>query len=467
MQKNTTDNAVATPADSRYKYQVGTLRYTMAGLVIVSGWMIWGGICFNFMQGVFGTLMPLQLNEIKASPMAMTLLISTIPAVLAFVLVPIISFKSDRCRSRWGRRKPFIILTAPFLVIALGLLGYVRQIFQYISAHPETVARFHLSPLNASLVVIGVLVAVFMFFDDFVNSVAWYLVADVIPQNVMGRYNAVAGLIGTGAGMLWNGFVMKYCTPDYALYIYWGVALLYLFGYGLMCLFVKEGEYPPVAADAKRKNRFAGIAVFFQECFGHPMYMALFLFTGAWAITNACGTFRILWSTQTVGLSMAQLGMIGLYCGPITMILAIPVGYVVDRFTPMRVLIAATVLIIPVTLANLLVHNFTSALIVALVNLPIISLWDATTQPLMIQILPKAKYGQFCSANSMVRSIIRICAPIAGAVYVGWMNRRWESIFYWQCGWMLVAFGFLLYLYAQFRKHGGPYNYVAPEPKME
>lgn len=446
------------------KYQVGTLRYTAAGVVIVCGWMIWGNVCFGFMQGLFGILMPLQLNDIKASPLAMGLLIGTIPAALAFVIVPIISYKSDRTRTRWGRRKPYIVWTAPFLVVTLGLLGYVRHIHQFMLAHPDLPSRFHLSPLNGSLVLIGSLVVLFMFFDDFVNSVAWYLVADVIPMNVMGRYNAVAGLIGTGAGMLWNGFVMKYCTPDYAQYIYWAVALFYFFGYGLMCVFVREGEYPPVPRDEKRASRFAGMATFFRECFSHPLYLALFLFNGVWAITNACQTFRILFSTQTVGLSMEQLGMIGVYCGPVSMALAVPVGYVVDRFTPLRVLVVATLLIIPVTFANLWVHDFRSALIVALVNLPVNALWDATTQPMMIQMLPTAKYGQFCSANSMVRSLIRIGAPLVGAAYMELMNRHWERIFYWQCGWMVVAFGFLMFLYVLYRKHGGPQHYVAPDP---
>ena len=465
MQNNIPDSTPAAPTGPQYKYQVGTLQYTTAGLVIVCGWLIWGNICFGFMQNVFGTLMTLQLNDIHASAMSMGILTGSIPAALAFILVPIISFKSDRYRSRWGRRKPFIIWTAPFLVLALGSLGYIRHINQYMTTHAGWLATYHLEPLTASLIIIGAMVLVFMFFDDFVNSVAWYLIADVVPKNVMGRYNAVSGMIVTGATMLWNGLVLRFCTPDYAVYIYWGVALLYLIGYGLLCVFVKEGEYPPPLPDEQRVNRFAIVRVYFRECFSEPLYLAFFAFSSVWAISNACGGFRILFTTETVGLSMAQIGIVAASVGPLAMALALPIGWLIDRFTPMRVLLVATVLIIPATFANIWVHDFGSSMIIAFINVPICALWDATAQPLMVQMLPRAKYGQFASANSMMRSLIRIGAPIAGAAYVEYMHKKWVCIFYWQCAWMLVAFFVLIYLYILYCRHGGPHAYVAPEPK--
>ncbi len=448
------------------KYTVGTLRYTTAGLVVVGGWMIWGNVCFSLMQSVFSTLMTIQLRDIQASPGAMGLLIGTIPAALTFVLVPIISFKSDRYRSRWGRRKPFIIWTAPFLVLALGSLGYVRDIHQFMNDHADWLAGHHLAPITASLGVIGVLVVLFIFFDDFVNSVAWYLITDVIPAKVMGRYNAIGLLVTAGANMLWSRFVIPHYTPEDARYVYWGAALLYFVGYGLMCVFVKEGDYPPPPETEQRASRFGGLTRYFRECFSHPMYLALFGFTAVLAVSNACNTWRILFVRETVGLSMAQYGMVLFYCAPLSMALALPVGYLVDRFTPVRMLMVATALLVPMTLANFWVHDYRSMLILSLVSLPANAAWDAAMQPMLVQLLPRAQYGQFCSANSMVRSLIRIGAPMVGAAYITFMHQDWVRIFYWQGFWLLGSLGVLFLLYAQYRKNGGPYHYVAPVPTV-
>ncbi len=59
---------------------------------------------------------------------------STLPNIINSVFNPIVSFKSDRYRSRWGRRIPFIVMTLPFLVLSLIGLGYTSVLGRWVSA---------------------------------------------------------------------------------------------------------------------------------------------------------------------------------------------------------------------------------------------------------------------------------------------------------------------------------------------
>jgi len=67
---------------------------------------------------------------------------------------------------------------------------------------------------------------------------------------------------------------------------------------------------------------------------------------------------------------------------------------------------------------------------------------------MMIQILPRAKYGQFPPANSMVRNIINMFIGSVGAFYLDHIvHNKWRMIFIWQVTWMIVALVMLLYVY--------------------
>ena len=77
--------------------------------------------------------------------------------------------KSDRYRSQWGRRIPFILFTIPFLTLSLILIGlrddcgaWVHQVF--FAGSKITKAAFIITLL-------AIFTACFDLFNMFVNSV--------------------------------------------------------------------------------------------------------------------------------------------------------------------------------------------------------------------------------------------------------------------------------------------------------
>ena len=106
------------------RFKVGTLIYSKAGLITLFLFLLWGDFCFTLMETVVPSIMPLKLNAMGASNWALGLIVTTIPNLMNTAINPFISFRSDRFRSKWGRRIPFLAGATPFLVVFLILLGY-------------------------------------------------------------------------------------------------------------------------------------------------------------------------------------------------------------------------------------------------------------------------------------------------------------------------------------------------------
>ncbi len=125
-------SAPASPGAGASRMRVGTLSYTRAGLITLFVYLLWGDFCFTLMETVVPSIMPLKFHAIGAPNWVLGLVLTTIPNLMNTVINPFISFRSDRLRSRWGRRIPFLMGATPFLVVFLTLLGYAEPIAKWI-----------------------------------------------------------------------------------------------------------------------------------------------------------------------------------------------------------------------------------------------------------------------------------------------------------------------------------------------
>ena len=222
-------------------YHCGTLTYTKAGLFVLFAWLLWGDFCFTMMEAVVPTILPLKLKALGCSNTLMAVIMTAAPGVLNMTVCPYVSFKSDRYRSRWGRRIPFIIWTMPFLCASLALIGLSDDICGLLQRNSEFLRTF--TPATITIVLVAVFLIMFQFFNMFVGSVFWYLFNDVVPAQFLARFMGLFRIVGTGAGAIYNFFVFKYAGSHMREIFVWA-AVLYLVGFGMACLMIKEGQYP-------------------------------------------------------------------------------------------------------------------------------------------------------------------------------------------------------------------------------
>ncbi len=108
-------------------YRIGTLSYTKTALITLFIWMLWGDFCFWMMEALTPTLLPLMLKNHNANNLTIGLLVGSLPSLLNFIINPIVSTSSDRTRSRWGRRIPYLMFSSPFVVFFSDSAGLERQ----------------------------------------------------------------------------------------------------------------------------------------------------------------------------------------------------------------------------------------------------------------------------------------------------------------------------------------------------
>ena len=101
------------------KLVCGTLKYTIKTLIFASIWLMIGGMTLALCAWLPSRLLPIQLLDIGATDAQKSFILSIIGGVLNVIVCPIVGYKSDRYRSKWGRRIPFILMSLPFFALAL------------------------------------------------------------------------------------------------------------------------------------------------------------------------------------------------------------------------------------------------------------------------------------------------------------------------------------------------------------
>lgn len=467
-------------------YTIGTLRYSMSSLFILFGWLLWGDFCFQIMETVIPHIFPLYMQKLPdeagpglgASAKLTTLFYMTIPSIFGIILGPVVAFKSDRHRGKWGRRIPYIFWTIPLMVIPLIGLGFSEDYHQYFqtSSIPRMLG---IEPLTATLTVIGIFMVIFCFGNEFVNTVFWFLYADTVPKQFLARFLSLFRMVTHVALMLFNFFLVPYMLVGMK-WVYLGCAILYGVGFTLMCLFVKEGEYPPPEKlEETTKTGIMGniqsiwiqIKTYIVQCFRYKIYWATYAFTIISACAGAASIGMGVFTLQALHISLKVSGPFSAGFGLIGILLAYPCGWIADRFSPMRALVVLSALSAPLSILSFFfLQDLHSWVIFAGVNVVVGGLLSAASAPFTIIIFPRDKYGQFASCNGMMKSLSRLVIPLLGAAFIDYMvtnpdgsknidNYRWSYM--WTGIANLLAWASLVWVFILWKKHGGE-NYVAP-----
>ncbi len=383
---------------------VGTLTYTATGLGILFFWLLLGDFAIMMRErAAFPSVMEL-LRQHHASDTTMSILFSALPAIIGIFLGPIISYKSDRYRSRWGRRIPFLIIPTPIGALAMVGIGCCPWIGTQLSNLLGSV-----SP-GIDFCVLSLFCIFWIIFECAVIitlAIFTGLINDVVPHGLLGRFYGCFRIVSLGAGIIFNYWIFK-LTETHLFEIFAGVGLLFGGGFVLMCLMVKEGDYPPPQAEEGASSRgfFSNVKVYFVECFSHRYYVWIF---AAWMFGFMSfypfNTFA-QWYGDSLGMSKTVFGKLTAISYAISLFLAFIVGWMVDRFSALRVSIAALMLFIPtVILGFVFVRDANSFGVVYVLHTVISGFYWTASAALPMVLFPKLRFAQFASANALLVAI--------------------------------------------------------------
>ncbi len=190
---------------------------------------------------MYDNLIPLILTNTFHINEEISGLIMASDNVLALFLLPLFGGFSDKCRSKLGRRRPFILFgTLAAVVLMMGL--------------PLIADSYYAAPAMGKLVAFVVILGLLLIAMGTYRSPAVALMPDVTPKPLRSKANAIINLMGAIGGVIYliiTTFLYKTHSDTYISYlplflIVGGIMLLAL---AVVMLFVNE---PKLVAEQKR-----------------------------------------------------------------------------------------------------------------------------------------------------------------------------------------------------------------------
>ena len=462
----------AAPSATPHVYHVGTLAYTKAGMLTLFAWLLWGDFVFNFMEIVIGSFLPLKLKDLGASDWTLSLVLSTLPSLLGMATGPFYSVASDRTRTRFGRRIPYLLFTTPIvtlLLVAIGMsdtLGLV--IHRFISPS--------VAPVVTTLWLVVIIVPVFSLFNGFMMAAYNNLLNDVVPPEVIARFLAMFRIVCIIATSLFQFYFFGLAKTHMAPLIV-GSGILYGVMFMAMALAVKEGEYPPPAHDPQAGKKWINHAkVYIKESFCVKVYWYHFIVATFWSISFIVTTYRVFFA-QSVGLDLDQFGKLMGVAGIVSALLIYPAGALGDRWHPVRTMALGLVLlllVVPLQLVFVLFdipQAFGAKLYMALfvLHISVQAMVNASLMPLQMKIYPRDRFAQIGSAGGIVQALGGIFGGMIAGLWLDWLKgHETVALFHyryypaWVSGSHIVCLIFTLLLYREWKRLGGDDHYTAP-----
>ena len=212
--------------------KLNTKRTVLIGFAFLS-------IC-AFWQ-MYDNLIPLILTNTFHMNETLSGAIMAADNVLALFLLPLFGGISDRCKSRLGRRRPFILVgTLSAVVLMMGL--------------PMLADSFHASPSPGKLAAFVAVLGLLLIAMGTYRSPAVALMPDVTPKPLRSKANAIINLMGAVGGILYllvTTFLYKTKSDHYISYLplFAIVGGIMLAALAILMLFVNE---PKLVAQQQR-----------------------------------------------------------------------------------------------------------------------------------------------------------------------------------------------------------------------
>jgi Na+/melibiose symporter-like transporter len=419
------------------EYDVGTLRYTAAGLAIVLFWLLFGEFAIGLRDRAAVPSVLELLRRHHASDTMVAILVSALPSVLGCVLVPILGYRSDRFRSRWGRRLPFLILTTPLAAVSMAALGYCSDL-----------GRFTDGFLGASSP--GVDACTLTWFCIFwtafeaivLITLALYtgLVNDIVPRAILGRFYAGFRIVSLAAGILFNLWIF-HLTDTHLRAVFVGVGAFFGVACMLMCLQLKEGEYEPVEAGTGSGALPAlrtMVRAYWQECLSDHYYMLIFFALMAAELTFVPFNTFYQFYAESLGMSKAMLGQLLATSYAVSIALSFLLGWLVDRHGAATMSLLTMVLYLFVSCAGFAaVRDLDSFALVYIAHVVVSGAYFTAAASLPMVLFPRARFLQFESAKRFFISLATVVLSFLLGPMLDWSGHRYAYTLL--CGSALAA----------------------------
>jgi maltose/moltooligosaccharide transporter len=341
---------------------------------------------------LFNSLIPPMLEDLGLSALVVGFIL-TWDNIINMFLQPWVGSLSDRTRTRFGRRKPFLMLGAPAAALFFILVPFVRENFVLIA-----------------LAILGTNLAMAVF-----RSPTIAYLGDLFKPGDRSKANGVINLMGGlgGAVALFGGGAL------YKL----GVPLPFIVGSGVMLLailVVLLAVREPQADDTTETREAPGLLASAQRVLGgadrNPILLltAIFCWFVGW---NAMEAFFTIYARQVLEIDIGS-GTQMLTAFAATLILfAIPSGLIATRFGRKPTILVGLCGMFAGLIAGFFIRNPTILLVTLAIMGSFWALININSLPMVYDLGDEGSIGVYTGLYYFASSAAAITGPILG----GWL----------------------------------------------
>ncbi len=271
----------------------------------------------SILWAIHDSYVPVFLGKDFALDASMVGTILTVNTILVFLIQPSIGSLSDRIRTRFGRRMPFILIFAPLAAIGFAILPMLVQ--------PSLLGVF-------ILVLILTIIALAMFRTPVIA-----LMPDITPSQFRSQANGLINLMG-GIGAILafaGGAALFKMNPAYP---FWAASILLVLACGIVLWRIREPKDSTTKAVEARPGLVASLRKIFQEKEKSALLLLLAIF--AWFVGyNAVSKFFTLYGVIALKMDPGQASFLLTFLALMFVIFAVPSGYIAAKFGRRRTIL--------------------------------------------------------------------------------------------------------------------------------
>jgi len=374
------------------------------GYTFVVGFGFFG---ISIIWPIFNSLIPPMLEDLGLAAGVIGFIL-TWDNILNMFLQPWVGERSDRTWTRFGRRKPWIMLGAPLAAIFFLLIPLVRENFLLIA-----------------LAILGTNLGMALF-----RSPTVAFLGDLFPPEQRSKANGVINLMGGLGGavaLLGGGALYKMGAP-LPFIVGAGVMLIAMI---VVLLFVREPR-PEELDSPSPAQKSAGLIQNLREVWGESdrrgvtILLAIFFwFMGM----NAIEAFFTVYARNVLGVDPGTATQMLTAFAAMLIIFAIPSGYIATRFGRKRTILFGLAGMLVVLTAGFFIRD--AKMILGLLAMMGIfwALININSLPIVYDVGGEDRIGAFTGLYYFSSSLAAISGPILAGIMIDYTNHAMIWLF--------------------------------------
>lgn len=389
-------------------------------------WITFGHFGMALSMTIVEPLMNLRLRAIGVSDQGVGLLTSANLWGVSF-LVMYFSWKSDHCTSRLGRRTPFVLLSLPFIAIAL--------------------ICFPLS--DQKWLLIGLMI-LYYFFNDMKASTYPLLSIDCVSKEVLARVSGLVAIMISLAGFLSSRIGAKMADVNQARVFFLAAAAMTT----ATLLALWRIQEPPVYHPAKTTfNLLAPIKV---ACRDKRILVLMLAIAMLNAFPMVFKTWVWFYSRTKLGLTISDTGKAVAWGLLLQVAVSYPAGWLIDRFGSYIALCIEWTLMLVLALCSAHVTNAHGLVLLTSLYFLFLPL-QVAGDTLLWKIMDKADTGSYTSTVALIRNFTTGTVIAISGFVIKWTGSYVAAFWFGFCISSIAVIVFFIYRHIMRDR-------IAPEP---